>query len=167
MCPTSKCTCYYAHTIPCEVTTTTTTRTQCVEPCNCCSRHNEEYLNKLKKSNSELKGLIKKLDNLTDSMVSAADECCSLKCCSSSVPNTREIVITEHIYDDSCCKTVKKTPPPTITTSFDCCGLCKDSSKNTHAIKCEYVLCDKCEKVRIDKLKNIIYNSRYFNVMKL
>lgn len=144
MCPNRSCCCHvYTTIVPCEVKTTTT---KCTE--TCCV--NEKYLDKLKKSNSELKGLIKKLDNLTESM-SIEDECC--KCCSSSSKgsnkNTKEIIITEHHYD--CCSALPKrpsTPPPSVHKS-SCCGLCKDSTKNTHTIKCDYAICDKCEKVKI------------------
>lgn len=146
MCPTREyCCCHqqnhvvYQTTIvpTCEVKTTTT----------CCSGVNEKYLNKLKKSNDELKGLIMKLDNLSESM-SVEDEC---RCgCSKPLKrkDSREIIITEHHYN---CYAPPPPPPPKRSPSPvfkpTCCGLCKDKSKNVVSIKCDYVICDKCESV--------------------
>ena len=145
MCPSKECCCYRVckTVVPCEVKTITTTKTCVVDPC--CSV-NEQYLNRLKKSNDELKGLIKKLDNLSESM-SVEEEC---KCCSSSKRrNSREIVITEHHYN--CCSPLPtpmpKLPPPPPVIKPSCCGLCRDNSKNVHTIKCDYIICEKCEKV--------------------
>jgi hypothetical protein len=139
MCPPSQqCTCYYVHKtiIPCEHTQT---RVECCSSqCTCL---NEKYLAKLKSSNQELKGLIRKLDNLTDSM----QETTSAASCN----NTREIVVTEHRYDycDSCRHSSRQKPKSDLYT--------------TTAVKCDYVVCEKCDQMlRLSELERSRSRSR-------